>query len=65
MWIFLRKAVSLPFVLKKLAGERLFFERLERKSKPILSCYNKPIMIEAVFLPVGKKLGLNTTGKSF
>jgi hypothetical protein len=65
MWIFCEKQLVSPFVLKKLAESVYFLNVIREKVQNLLlSCYSKPIMIEVVLLPVGKKLGLNTTGKS-
>jgi hypothetical protein len=46
--------------------ERLFFERLERKSKPIFDLLEQPITIGAVlFCLLAKNFGLNTNGEIF
>ncbi|MBP4138908.1 DUF2851 family protein [Flavobacterium geliluteum] len=67
-WIFCEKQISQidEFVFKSWL-ERLFFERLERKSKPIYDLLNETNQDwEAVlFSLLAKNFGLNTNGNSF
>jgi hypothetical protein len=67
-WIFCEKQLAdiSPFILKNWQ-ERLFFERLERKSKPIFELLQQTNNDwEAVlFCLLAKNFGLNTNGETF
>jgi Protein of unknown function (DUF2851) len=67
-WIFCEKQIALTpdFILKNWQ-ERLFFERLERKSKPIqdLAIETNNDWEAVLFLLLAKNFGLNTNGEIF
>ena len=67
-WIFCEKQLAAisPFILKNWQ-ERLFFERLERKSKPVFELLRQTNNDwEAVlFCLLAKNFGLNTNGETF
>ena len=67
-WIYCEKQLGLidPFILLNWQ-ERLFFERLERKSKPISELLEstKQDWEAVLFCMLAKNFGLNTNGESF
>jgi len=67
-WIFCEKQLKeIPSFILKNWQERLFFERLERKSKPILELVNQTNSDweTVLFCLLAKNFGLNTNGEIF
>lgn len=67
-WIFCEKQLTeIPEFTLKNWQERLFFERLERKSKPILELleYTNNDWETVLFRLLAKNFGLNTNGETF